>query len=351
MNKTVVQNNRVDWIDSLKGFTIIAVIIGHCLDGYLKADMFPSCYNVFHNIWYFIYSYHMPLFFIISGMTLHLAYIKSDDELKKDKYKSQILNLFLLYVIWALILWGFKMIFSGYVNEQYGLKDLLNMFIAPLGNYWYLYVLCVLYILVYIFKLNKVNKYILVLCGFVLSVFAHYLFNKGLIHFTIYRILFNLFFLCVGMAICSKPKIIENQYLPVISAIISIGLLVAYFAFDYDVMGEVFVKSVLALTMSLVFIWLFKNIELLNNKFLSICGKYCIYIYLIHFYITAGNRKILPMLGITTPFLSLIINIVSALLISLLVASLLSKLPISDILFRPHKFIQRIFNNKNRSEK
>lgn len=48
------QGKRIDWIDTAKGIGIIAVIIGH--------------FHVPDLTMRLIYSWHMPLFFIISGI-------------------------------------------------------------------------------------------------------------------------------------------------------------------------------------------------------------------------------------------------------------------------------------------
>lgn len=333
---------RIDWIDSIKGMTIIAVVIGHCLDGYLKSDMFPTCKDVFYNIWYFIYSYHMPLFFVISGITMYLAYVDKNKNIDKSRFKSQILNLFILYTIWAIILWCFKMVFSDSVNTGYTLNDLFKMYLLPLGNYWYLYVLCAIYIIVYVLKLQKMNGSLLFFGTFIVNVLASYAFSIGLIPFTIYRILFNLFFVCVGIIICTSPKIFENKVVMIICSLYSLLSLIAFYIFKFDYYSMVFFKTAMALSTSIVFLWLFKNIKFLNNKFLSLCGKYCIYIYLVHFYITAGNRKLLPIIGITNPYISLIVNVISATLISLFIAKVASKISVSDCIFRPNKFIKRL---------
>lgn len=48
---------RIEYIDILKGFGIILVVLGHVT---LNSDLY-----------HFIYAFHMPLFFIVSGMFLH----------------------------------------------------------------------------------------------------------------------------------------------------------------------------------------------------------------------------------------------------------------------------------------
>lgn len=61
------QNRRIEWIDSLKGFAIILVVLGHNTGGENAA-------------YRFLYTFHMPLFFLISGflfsMKPPLEYLK-----------------------------------------------------------------------------------------------------------------------------------------------------------------------------------------------------------------------------------------------------------------------------------
>ena len=44
---------RLDWLDILKGIGIFSVVVGHVLQ------------------WRYVYCYHIPLFFLISGYTYH----------------------------------------------------------------------------------------------------------------------------------------------------------------------------------------------------------------------------------------------------------------------------------------
>lgn len=53
----LVENKRIAYIDIAKGIGILFVMLGHCL------------YSEESPIRLFIYSFHMPLFFVLSGMT------------------------------------------------------------------------------------------------------------------------------------------------------------------------------------------------------------------------------------------------------------------------------------------
>ena len=60
---------RVGYIDSIKGLAIFLVVMGHAI-----AWQFEDFYGVFGSgeklplfWWFFIYSFHMPLFMFVSG--------------------------------------------------------------------------------------------------------------------------------------------------------------------------------------------------------------------------------------------------------------------------------------------
>ena len=75
---------RIYWIDALKGFATILVVLGHVFDGYLNAGLFENNREFLAYGFKIIYGFHMPLFFIVSGYVFQMAYIK-DEKKKLDK--------------------------------------------------------------------------------------------------------------------------------------------------------------------------------------------------------------------------------------------------------------------------
>lgn len=69
---------RLDYLDMAKGIGMVLVLLGH-----LQGDMIFQLSPYIHPLCVFIFSFHMPLFFIISGI---LMAIKNDE----DKSLSQI---------------------------------------------------------------------------------------------------------------------------------------------------------------------------------------------------------------------------------------------------------------------
>lgn len=118
-------NNRIDWIDAAKGYGILLVIFGHI-----------------HHFSY-IYSFHIPLFFIISGYTYKQNPFGFKDFLTK-KIKTLIIPYFSLGVVLAI----FSCIMITDSNRN-GLSDCIDIAKKLLiqKRFWTLWFLSALFVL------------------------------------------------------------------------------------------------------------------------------------------------------------------------------------------------------------
>ena len=108
---------RNETIDIMKGIGIISVVLGHCY-------LLPS--QVIH----FIYSFHMPLFFIVAGY-----FYREKDVI--SSLKSDCKRLLIPYIVFASI-WVTKFSLSGIIlRSDYlaSLKCLFVAFYASAGNH------------------------------------------------------------------------------------------------------------------------------------------------------------------------------------------------------------------------
>ncbi len=98
-----MEGKRIDYIDSLKGFAIILVVIGHVIQYYY-------CPTDFDNKILFrcIYSFHMPLFFIISGF---VSYFSTNQFLSWKCISKNSVRLMAPFLSWALLNW---LVFRNY---------------------------------------------------------------------------------------------------------------------------------------------------------------------------------------------------------------------------------------------
>ena len=84
---------RLDYLDYAKGFGIILVVLGHI-------------YDISNPIKIWLYSFHMPLFFIISGLLIRYTNINERDMngIIVSKFKSLIIP-YIFFELVAIFIW------------------------------------------------------------------------------------------------------------------------------------------------------------------------------------------------------------------------------------------------------
>lgn len=132
---------RLEWVDYAKGIGIILVVYGHVLRGIKDAAMgiSPEFFYYSDNI---VYSFHMPLFFFLSGMFVNKSLSKGEGFIG-DKIKTIVYP----YFLWSIIAGGVQVLMSDYTTKERQIEDLFVILYQPLGEYWFLYVLFLCYLL------------------------------------------------------------------------------------------------------------------------------------------------------------------------------------------------------------
>jgi fucose 4-O-acetylase-like acetyltransferase len=338
-------SKRETWLDGLKGFAILLVILGHVLSGYLDANTFPEAYHGLHSLRNWIYSFHMPLFFLVSGYTFTLAYYR-DGKLRRKGYFRQLGSLVWIYVLFALILWCVKQAVPELVNDTYTIEDLYSMFTVPLGNFWYLYVLVVFYGIAALIRLPRwPGRWLLFLGG--VSIVAAALHLDWYV-LTQYRILYHLSFFFVGCLLCRNRRLLGSGKLLGVSVMfLSTAAFFYYFLYCRDWYANW--KYAIAMGTCYVYLYQFYHWKKLSGSpFLQLMGKYCLELYLLHTFFTAGFRTLLPMVGIVSPWLSVWINFLLSTALSLGLALLSRRVWVLDIVFRPARFVTELKDHRNR---
>ena len=167
---------RVEWIDTLRGVAMFFVVLGHA---------FVNKKNIIRN---YIYSFHMPLFFFISGLTTKRKDIKFSDYLKK-KIKAILVP----YICINL----FMLIFKFIMNYSLGMYSSLNIMMAleyfvkgysdfiPCIQSWFLLALFIMDIIFFI--LTKITKNDIELTiGVILLFILGYLYSRTNYTFLVY---------------------------------------------------------------------------------------------------------------------------------------------------------------------
>ena len=120
-----MNKGRILWIDVAKVIGIFLMIIGHI-------DLIPD------RLGSFIYSYHMPLFFVISGIFWHPLPFK---EIVKKNFRALIVPFLIMTAIWCLYY------FVCYIKNGIHLRQLLpyifGSIISPGKDFMFMHPLCI----------------------------------------------------------------------------------------------------------------------------------------------------------------------------------------------------------------
>lgn len=297
-------SSRIQYIDALKGFAILLVVMGHVL---------ANCHMDYNSslmggqsmlLWKVIYSFHMPLFMFCSGLVF--------------KFDSPSLSYFCKVL---------KKRFVSLMFPYFCMGTVSFLFRDVFSEYWYLYVLFVFYFVSLVFqcclsrfKWNNgiVGSVVLLLFAFAVQMFCIRYKNFAvkpffdLSHFSLY------FWFCLGY-VFKKHKMARFCHENIFSVFALIFFLFFFLKFHnvslIHIPGHIYVLS------AILFFYSF-FVLLKNNKFLdylSGIGFYSLEIYLIHFFFLLKLPFMENFLNTFDVNSSVIIQLFISLLFSLLI--------------------------------
>jgi len=127
------QNNRLNWVDSAKGISIILVVMMYSV---FNVGQDAEGVGLLHYVIGFATPFRMPEFFLISGLFLDQVLTRT----WRAYADRRILHYFYFYALWAVIHLVLKVgIMSGAPGEA--ATDLLWAIVEPYGVLWFIYLL------------------------------------------------------------------------------------------------------------------------------------------------------------------------------------------------------------------
>ena len=114
---------RLDYLDMAKGLGMLLVLIGH-----LQGDTIFSLSPYFHPLCVFIFSFHMPLFFIISGILIHMRDETGADIPMSVHIKKRFKGIMIPYFWFSLFY--FSVVIYAFIKGSVAVETLLV-------NLWY----------------------------------------------------------------------------------------------------------------------------------------------------------------------------------------------------------------------
>lgn len=333
-------NQRIEWVDVLKGLAIICVVIGHGIIGIQDSKassylLFPQLINEIRNI---IYSFHMPLFFIVAGAFVgHWVQLPIGEAFSKKAWR-----LGYPYFFWGGITACAMEFARGSINGKMGLHNYLNSWYTPFSEYWFLYILFFMFIVYYLYSQLKLSARMHAGLFLGLALFL-YVVNPYIpsvwISYRMFR--FTVFF-AVGVFISSIygfDQIVGNRNC-LIGSFVTFVLVVSIYLWQLNLNPHGKLTYYLFLFTSILGTWLIANLAALISKakgiiysYLDFCGKYSMQIYCIHIFFLAGMRMVLLRTFLFShPNQILLICILTSLIASAIFIKITQKYKILDTL-------------------
>ncbi len=331
-------SKRIFWIDALKGFAIISVVIGHALLGVEQANTYPEHHKIIIFFREWIYSWHMPLFMFLSGITFQMSCVKM---FKPDwnKIRRNTLNLGVLYIIFASALPVLKLLFSKYVNNKVDTGSVIGSILLPETLMWYLWVMIIYYLSFPFLIKNRNFSKVYFVVFLLISTISYYCYSINIIKSLCIKNVFycSVYFYC-GVYFSELQKHITRKNLTIFASCAGIFLvykIIAAFYLSIDKIIFVISDQVNAFALIILCIGYFKKYKDSNSK-MCYLGRNSLIIYLLHTYFVTAMRVISnKVLGESFWIVSLILCSVIPLLICVLISMMSEKIIILKYLFRP----------------
>lgn len=185
---SLVRKKNFEWINVAKGIAIILVVYRHNLVGLERSGFeIPEFFRMANEI---VYSFRMPLFFIISGLFI----AKSIEKRKNQSFIGYKFNsIYYPYLIWGTIQIGLQIVLSDYTNSDRTWIDFTYLFISPrqVDQLWYLFALFNCSVLFYfLYSVLKIGTFWHLALSLLMFAVSEFLNDINLVHDLFYYYIF-----------------------------------------------------------------------------------------------------------------------------------------------------------------
>lgn len=319
----------------MKGAAILLVVLGHCVSYATALNTFPDYQSVLRLWEDFGHSFRMQLFFTVSGFLFFLSK-------GYDKFKIKVLDFGIVYVIWSVIIWCSKYFFSkpSDLYIPYTIWDLFGIVYKPLQVLWYLYVLCLFYIALSLFKQRTVTWRMLGATAILSLVLGYFDPNQG--YNVFYRFAYYLYFFLLGGYLYQSDLLSRLKQLHVLGML---GFIVfncaVYLSFGVHGGALFSLKNfLLANSASLLFFYIFSRLK--PSSILIFCGKYTMSIYVMHSSLIGVIRTLFRHYGWMNVYLYFLVGAGLGMVLPILAARLCKHYPQLNIFFEPVASLERM---------
>lgn len=323
-------------MDYAKAIGICLVVYGHVIRGLFSAGI-EIPVNVYSILDSMIYSFHMPLFFFLSGLFFYSSLLRRG---VNGLILNKVDTILYPYLIWSIFQGGVEVFLSSYTNSHITLSDVLSLW-EPRAQFWFLYVLFFLFVvgaIVFYFVSSRYVVFVFISASMLYlyqKEFSGIIFNIKLFH----QIANCLVFFVLGMVFTQY-----NLARIFISKIVFILLLVAFFVlqyiFHFDLNKTYLDTGVFSLFLACLSILFVVSLSILMskapNRYLAAIGASSMAIYLMHTLTGSGVRIILhKFFNIDSLSVHLVIGCLAGVLVPLIALKVIDRVKIPYVFSAP----------------
>lgn len=292
-NNKIVGGTRIPELDIMKLVGIVLVVVGHVTRMFTPQGLIPQADDtgIMDILTKVIYSFHMPLFVFVSGMTFALIATRRGNYHNIISFmRKKTMRLMIPYFSFA-ILWVLPFMVG------FGFRDLKSYFINGIclsldsRHLWYVWMLFNVFLLVYILRIviNKVKlaPYYLLPISCIILIFEMRWGGK-IPYFQIDNSLVYQFWFILGYI-----AMIYRKYLNILFSILIIVVLgfIERASLLYALLG---IYAIYLLSLRLTYLTRFTFINKVNSNIFGIYLFHPVIIYLFFYYLDKSEIGVLP---------------------------------------------------------
>ncbi len=158
--------------DIIRGFAIILVVWGHCIQEGNGADFSARMLYFDDKLYQFIYSFHMPLFALIAGYFAYSSMKRATDNKKAFSLLRRRVSLYLIPIVfWTLTEYVREMVVMMRLGVEHatGFDIVPDFIIRVLCNHWFLWAMIFCFAVVWVVHLylkDSIIVYVLMFAAF-----------------------------------------------------------------------------------------------------------------------------------------------------------------------------------------
>ena len=299
---------RIVELDFFKGVAMLLVVCGHFILNNWSGALDK------HPVYIWIYSFHMPLFFFISGYLISY----SGKELSFITVKKKVEALLIPFILWSFLLYPFL----SNANVYFSLGDFFN----PSPKYWFVYLLF-FYSMAY-YCCNEIYRRsylwgVLIFVSFVIlfvvgeSFYHCELFSRGIQFYPIY-----IYGVLANKLELTKKGWLENTLFLSILFVLFVASSLCYCKMESSILNKV-MKLVASFSICTIILYYIK-IRAITEQYgsnhwwinqITYVGKNSIVIYLSHFLFVKFMQNPIDTINDIEPFWALFLSIIASIVI------------------------------------